>query len=372
MVKKTEAPDKLADESGQENEDGDVEDDEFESEERTVSFITIKRWVKFLRIIQKEDANDINKEEIQRLIDRYPREGHSHDKILKWFKNSGMKDDDPPQEEIEALKHLKEYFILSKFDPDYHHTKKLRVKRTIAGRGERETPVITRRMFFDHLFDHEENGIFDNKSLALDSSTYYGKNMFDYWIDSSHNTYLTGNQLNSVSSTEQYRMALMRGCRCLELDVWDYGALASPMVLHGHTLTKPVSFADCIAAIRKYAFHTSKGPIILSLEVHCNAKGKKKMSYILHNILNPKKPTPKSPNYWIDPLVAHNKQYMFSPWNLQNKILIKAGSSKDTSMNDEMDEEKQEELIKSLEKGNLQERIMANRIKKQNAEEKKI
>lgn len=47
--------------------------------------------------------------------------------------------------------------------------------------------------------------------------------------------------------------ALMKSCRCVELDCWD-GPNGEPVIYHGHTLTSKVLFKDVIKAIKDYAF----------------------------------------------------------------------------------------------------------------------
>ena len=42
----------------------------------------------------------------------------------------------------------------------------------------------------------------------------------DYYIKSSHNTYLKSNQIVGKSSVEAYIQALAKGYRCIELDCW--------------------------------------------------------------------------------------------------------------------------------------------------------
>ena len=42
--------------------------------------------------------------------------------------------------------------------------------------------------------------------------------MTDYYISTSHNTYLEANQLTGISSVDAYIQAIKKGFRCLELD----------------------------------------------------------------------------------------------------------------------------------------------------------
>ncbi|KAL6011084.1 Phospholipase C [Asimina triloba] len=89
-----------------------------------------------------------------------------------------------------------------------------------------------------------------------------------YFIYTGHNSYLTGNQLSSDCSDVPIIMALKRGVRVIELDIWPNSTKDDVNVLHGRTLTTPVELIKCLRSIKEHAFVASPYPVVITLEDH--------------------------------------------------------------------------------------------------------
>eukprot|EP00516_Mucochytrium_quahogii_P003690 CAMPEP_0203745910 /NCGR_PEP_ID=MMETSP0098-20131031/1506_1 /ASSEMBLY_ACC=CAM_ASM_000208 /TAXON_ID=96639 /ORGANISM=" , Strain NY0313808BC1" /LENGTH=1043 /DNA_ID=CAMNT_0050633823 /DNA_START=262 /DNA_END=3390 /DNA_ORIENTATION=- len=105
-----------------------------------------------------------------------------------------------------------------------------------------------------------------------------------YYISSSHNSYLSGNQLSSQSTAYAISRALRLGVRVIELDAWN-GDNHEPIVTHGNTLCKPMPFKECIYALKENGFVASSYPVIITIENHCSMAQQEKQVEYMNEIL---------------------------------------------------------------------------------------
>ncbi|ETS77211.1 hypothetical protein PFICI_11085 [Pestalotiopsis fici W106-1] len=153
-----------------------------------------------------------------------------------------------------------------------------------------------------------------NLALASEPAEYtLDRPMHEYFISSSHNTYLVGRQVADLSSVEGYINALMRRCRSIEVDCWD-GPDGQPSVQHGYAMTNAISFREVINVVNKYAFVTSKFPLWISLEVHCSPAQQTIMSDTMKEIFGSR---------LILTALDPSSDKLPSPSELKERILVK-------------------------------------------------
>uniref|UniRef100_A0A4X1VEG7 1-phosphatidylinositol 4,5-bisphosphate phosphodiesterase n=1 Tax=Sus scrofa TaxID=9823 RepID=A0A4X1VEG7_PIG len=171
---------------------------------------------------------------------------------------------------------------------------------------------------FSRYLGGEENSILPLE--ALDLSADMTQPLSSYFINSSHNTYLTAGQLAGASSVEMYRQALLWGCRCVELDVWKgRPPEEEPFITHGFTMTTEVPLRDVLEAIAETAFKTSPYPVILSFENHVDsAKQQAKMAEYCRSIFGDALLIDPLDKYPLAPGVP-----LPSPQDLMGRILVK-------------------------------------------------
>jgi len=189
---------------------------------------------------------------------------------------------------------------------------------------------LSRARFEVYLFDLM-NSAYNPWTLERDGNVGLNKPISMYWINTSHNTYLTGNQLNSESSVEMYAKALRRGCKCLELDCWDGETVSDgkpiPVVFHGHTLTSKILFSDIVRVVKSYMeSEPTSYPVILSLENHCSHPYQLEIANIMEEILG---------DLLYVPTAEDTEGELPSPEKMRGKVVIKGKRPPDPDDNAE-------------------------------------
>ncbi|GAB1601626.1 1-phosphatidylinositol 4,5-bisphosphate phosphodiesterase delta-1-like isoform X3 [Argonauta hians] len=260
-----------------------------------------EEFVKFYHLLTRRS-------ELEELFKRYVR-GKSYlspGDLLKFLKQQ-QKEKNVTEDMCKAWIH--------KFEPDPCYKQQL--KLSLLG--------------FQIFLSSPEQSIFNPNCLQVYQDMKQPIN--NYFINSSHNTYLMEDQLHGPSSVEAYIRALQKGCRCVELDCWD-GSDDEPVIYHGHTLTSKIQLDKVLLAIKQYAFKTSPYPVILSIENHCSLSQQKVMAHQIKTILG-------------NSLYIHDENAPCpSPTDLMNKILLKGKKLPPLAFDNEgvSDEDEAEEM----------------------------
>ncbi|KAH8173671.1 phosphatidylinositol-specific phospholipase c, X domain-containing protein [Sarocladium implicatum] len=184
----------------------------------------------------------------------------------------GTHKDDGHKQQLRVSQALREFIVDKKI-----------MSKSDAGFGDDAlTPALQKWLGSSHIYVPPE---FIDRSHPLP----------EYWISSSHNTYLLAHQLYGSSSAEAYETAIKTGSRCVEIDVWDNDEnLQEPKVTHGYTLVSNVPFRAVCETIRDCLdeeIATSQNDptysptaIMISLENHCSAQGQMRLVEIMREI----------------------------------------------------------------------------------------
>ena len=179
---------------------------------------------------------------------------------------------------------------------------------------------ISKSLFASYLLS-DANDIFDPKAGAADSNDM-AKPLNQYWINTSHKSYKNMGHIDEMAGAQPYTRALQRGCRCLELDLWDGTDKHSNSVIvrdRESPSHSGVPVQDVLFAIRSFLKSVpSSYPIILSIENNCALPYQEKLFLQLNAILGDEGMLYRPPGS-LEELGA-----LPSPEALRGKVVIKS------------------------------------------------
>ena len=106
----------------------------------------------------------------------------------------------------------------------------------------------------------------------------------EYFIKSTHNTYITKHQLTGESSAKMYSTSLLYNFRLVELDCYN-GEGDNIIITHGYTLVTDLDLEEILYELKETAFINSDLPVILSIENHLDERHQNIMANKLKSIL---------------------------------------------------------------------------------------
>ena len=139
----------------------------------------------------------------------------------------------------------------------------------------------------------------------------------DYFIKSSHNTYITGHQLSGTSSAKMYSLSLLEGYRLVELDCYN-GSGDDIVITHGYTLVSKLKLDEVLKELKQSAFTHSAMPVILSIENHLDENHQNIMAKKIQEILG---------DLFIFPSEI-KPEFLPTLNEMKNKFIVKCGGKR--------------------------------------------
>lgn len=143
--------------------------------------------------------------------------------------------------------------------------------------SNRKGSLLTQWQFQEFLRS-EWNDIYCPEKRVIDNQRRLDKPLSHYWINSS---FRTSSMSDGTPSIHSYTMALLRGCKSIDLNCWDGIFLPSgkcvPIIIPSNekpepsfTVSNKLTFRSVVLVVRKYLLENRKTyPIILNLENNC-------------------------------------------------------------------------------------------------------
>ncbi len=187
---------------------------------------------------------------------------------------------------------------------------------------------------FEEFLRSEWNDIYCPEKRVIDNQRRLNKPLSNYWINSSFHT---SSMSDGTPSIHSYTMALLRGCKSIDLNCWDGIFLPSgecvPVIIPSNekpetsfTVKNKLTFRSVVLVVRKYLLENRKTyPIIFNLENNCSEPFQKSMVKTMRELFG---------KYLFIPSSSDRKKELPSPESLRGMIVVNVRKPVKRNVND--------------------------------------